>query len=266
MTKKELLARCNCEEDEQVMLAQVLDRLAQCQKRGMPVATQFFSPREQQLVQTLLKAHGGAEFMFWGGWEQCERASCVLIPDGYEPQQILDDPEGVLCGIQADFPKWADLSHRDILGSLMGIGIRREKLGDIILPAPNCAQVVALRETLPILLTQWEGAGRYRAEVREIALSALQPAETAKEERRDSVASLRLDSVLASGFSLSRTKAAQEIARGNASINHKQCLKPERQVETGDVLTCKGLGKCVLKEILGQSKKGRTMVLIERYV
>ena len=75
-----------------------------------------------------------------------------------------------------------------------------------------------------------------------------------------------LDAVLACGFSLSRGKAAQLIASGKAAVNHRECDKPDRAVEQGDVITCRGLGKCAVREVLGQSRKGRTMVVLERYL
>ena len=82
---------------------------------------------------------------------------------------------------------------------------------------------------------------------------------------RDTVATLRLDAVTACGFSLSRSKAAALIASGKVALNHRECLKADRPVAEGDVLTCRGLGKCVVKEVPGQSKKGRTMLVMERY-
>ena len=80
------------------------------------------------------------------------------------------------------------------------------------------------------------------------------------------MSSLRLDAVAASGFSLSRGKAADLIASGRFQLNHRECVKPDRTVAQGDVLTCRGLGKCVVKEVGGPSKKGRTMLVLERYV
>ena len=139
-------------------------------------------------------------------------------------------------------------------------------LGDILLPRPGLCQVVALRDALPILLSQWEGAGRHKVSLSEIPLDALAPRPPQVRTIRDTVATPRLDAVVASGFSLSRSKAAALIASGKVSLNHRECLKADRPVAEGDVLTCRGLGKCVVKEVPGQSKKGRTMLVIERYI
>ena len=148
----------------------------------------------------------------------------------------------------------------------MGLGITREKLGDILLPEPGVCQVVALREALPILLSQWEGAGRWKVRLEAIPLDRLAPKPAQVKTIRDTVATPRLDAVLAAGFSLSRSKAAGYISAGKVAVNHRECLKGDKLVEEGDVLTCRGLGKCVVKEIPGQSKKGRTMLVLERYV
>ena len=83
---------------------------------------------------------------------------------------------------------------------------------------------------------------------------------------RDTVAALRLDAVAASAFSTSRGKAAELISAGRVAVNHRECTKADRPVAQGDVLTCRGLGKCVVKEVLGRSKKGRIMLVLERYV
>ena len=76
----------------------------------------------------------------------------------------------------------------------------------------------------------------------------------------------RLDAVAASGFSLSRGKAADLIASGRVQLNHRECVKPDHAVAQGDVLSCRGLGKCVLTEVGGPSKKGRILIVLERYV
>ena len=148
----------------------------------------------------------------------------------------------------------------------MGLGLTREKLGDILFPAPGRCQVAVLREALPILLSQWESAGRWKMKLREIPLEQLEAKPPQVKTIRDTVAALRLDAVLAAGFSTSRSKAADLVSAGRVSVNHRECAKADRTVGEGDVLSCRGLGKCVVKEVLGQSKKGRFMLVLERYI
>ena len=266
MTKKELLDRCAKSGEERMLLARVLDKLELAQDRGVPAHTPFLSQGEQASVTDLLNAWGRPRHLFWGGYEGAERAVCLFLPDWQEEEDALAGADGPLAALEASFPAGAQLSHRDILGSLMGLGITREKLGDILLPGPGRCQVAALREVMPILLSQWEGAGRYKVRLEKIPLSRLAPAPAQVKTIRDTVASPRLDAVLGAGFALSRSKAAAYISAGKVAVNHRECLKGDKLVEEGDVLTCRGLGKCVVKEVPGQSRKGRTMLVLERYI
>ena len=266
MTKKELLDRFAHSGEERVLLARALDKLELAQNRGVPAQTPFLSPGEQASLSDLLSAWGRPRHLFWGGYPDAERRVCAFLPDWQEEDDLRSDPEGLLAALEARFPPEAGLGHRDILGSLMGLGITREKLGDILLPGPGVCQVIALREALPILLSQWEGAGRWKVRLEAVPLDRLTPKPAQVKTIRDTVASPRLDAVLAAGFSLSRSKAAGYISAGRVAVNHRECLKSDRPVEEGDVLTCRGLGKCVVREVPGQSKKGRTMLVLERYI
>ena len=241
MNKTELLNKCARSGEERVLLARALDKLELAQNRSVPACTPFLSPGEQASVTDLLNA------------------------DWQEESDFLADPEGPVAALEAAFPADAELSHRDILGALMGLGITREKLGDILLDHGRC-QVLVLRDALPILLSQWESAGRWKMKLREIPLEQLEAKPPQVKTIRDTVAALRLDAVLAAGFSTSRSKAADLVSAGRVSVNHRECAKADRTVGEGDVLSCRGLGKCVVKEVLGQSKKGRFMLVLERYI
>jgi len=266
MTKKELLDRCARSGEERILLARVLDKLELAQNRGIPAHTPFLSPGEAASVTDLLNAWGRPRSFFWGGFSGAERCVCAFLPDWQEEEDFTADPDGPLTAVEGTFPPNAAPTHRDILGALMGLGLTREKLGDILLPEEGRCQVVVLREAAPILLSQWESAGRWKLSLREIPLAALSPKPPQVKTIRDTVATPRLDAVLAAGFSLSRSKASALISAGKVAVNHRECLKGDKTVEEGDVLTCRGLGKCLVKEVPGQSKKGRTMLVLERYI
>ena len=80
------------------------------------------------------------------------------------------------------------------------------------------------------------------------------------------IATGTLDAVAAAAFSISRGKAAELIAAGRVNLDHVPCLKPDKPVAEGAVLTARGFGKAKLKEVGGLSKKGRTGITIERYL
>ena len=160
MTKTELLNRCARDGEQRLLMGRVLDKLDVTQKRSIPAHTQFLSPGEQAGVEDLLSACGHPRHVMFGGFEGAERKICIFLPDWMEEEDALSphDPEGPVCLLEAAFHPDAKLSHRDFLGSLMGLGITREKLGDILVEESR-AQLLLLREALPILLSQWESAG-----------------------------------------------------------------------------------------------------------
>jgi len=263
MNKTELLGRFARDADERVVLARALDRMDRAQNRSIPCATQFLSPAQRAALEPLLAASGHPKHLFYGGFEGAERTVCVFFPDWQEPEDWMAEEE--LAAVEAAFPPGAQLTHRDLLGGLLGIGLTRERVGDILV-GEAAAQIVCLRDAAPIILAQFDQAGRCRLKLKEIPLMELSPAPAEVKLIHDTVAALRLDAVLASGFSLSRGKAADAITGGRVSLNHRECLKPDRAVAEGDVLTCRGLGKCVVKSVGGQSRKGRVIIEIERYL
>ena len=265
MNKTQMLNRFAADSEQRLELAYALDQMEQTRSRNLPAYTKFLSPATRAALQDLLAASGHPRHLFYGGFPEAERTMCVFLPDWQEEEEWLAAEEKPIAAIRYTFPEGSKLTHRDFLGGLMGIGIVRACLGDILVRDGNC-DLLVLRSSLTIVLDQFSQAGRYRLQGKEIPLSQLKLAEKEVKLIRDTVATLRLDAVLSSGFSIARGKAAELIAAGRVSLNHRECLKQDKPVEEGDVLTCKGLGKCMLKEVLGQSRKGRIMIEMERYL
>lgn len=264
MTKTDLLNKFSKDPEERMVLARALDQMDRAANRSIPCATQFLSPAQRAALEPVLAACGHPKHLFHGGFAGAERTICVFLPDWQEVEDWAADEE--LAAVEAAYPPTgADLTHRDLLGGLMGIGLTREKVGDILVNQDS-AQIVCLKEAAPIILSQFGQAGRYRLKLKEISLAGLTPAPAEVKLIHDTVAALRLDAVLASGFSLARGRAADAVAGGRVSVNHRECLKPDKPVNEGDVLTCRGLGKCVVKSVGGQSRKGRIIIEIERYL
>ena len=261
MDKSTIIAKTAQEPEDRLLLAKVLDKYEQSQRKNIPAATLFLSPREQQLVQALLNAAGvRSGYVLDGGYEEAERKIAVFLPDWAE------DAEGELVFLRALF-HGADsaLTHRDILGSLMGLGVERDRLGDILV-SPHSADIIAAPSLRDFFLREWTEAGRVKLTVAEIAREELLLPQGQVKGLRDTVSSLRLDAVAAAAFSVSRGKAAELIAAGRVNLDHVPCLKPDKPVAEGAVLTARGFGKAKLKEVGGLSKKGRTGITIERYL
>ena len=262
MDKQQAILRLAESQEDKILLARVYDRMIAAEQRNIPAATCFLSPREQELVKRLLPQ---LDLRFFGGCNGAERAVCCWIPDYYEPEDYLLGEDGPLGAVRADFYEGDALSHRDMLGALMGSGIKRETVGDLFVRPGRCDFVVT-REILPYELQHLESAGRTRLHLQPLPLTELEPPAPRVKLLRDTVAALRLDSVVASGFGLSRSRAAQYVESGRTAVNALPCVKPDRPVSPGDRISVRGLGKIELTEVTGTTKKGRTGVVISRYV
>ena len=265
MNKTELLDRYAQDGEDRVLMARVLDQQARAAQRGIPTHTAFLTPAEQVRSADLLMAAAPEAGVLFGGYPDAERKLWAFLPDWLEEELWQTGEDCPVCALRVTVPAAADLSHRDYLGSLMGLGITREKLGDLLL-LDDGAQVLVLRETLPILTSQWDKVGRYPITLSPMALADLTPAPSRTRTVHATVASPRLDGVLAAGFSIPRTRAVSLIHGGRVMVNHRPCEKADKLIQAGDVLTCRGLGKCVLTAAGGTSRRGRLRLELERYI
>ena len=253
MTKTELLNKAARNGEERLLLARVLDKLELARRRNIPSHTGFLSPGERACVEALLAAAGHPRHLFFGGYEGAQRNICVFLPDWQEPEDFQTGGDCPVCALRASFPADGALTHRDFLGSVLGLGLDREKVGDLLVGEGAC-DLIVLEEIRDFLLLHLEQAGRVRLRLAPVALERLSPPPVQGKLIRDTVSSLRLDAVAASGFSLARSKAADLISSGRFQLNYRECVKPDRAVAQGDVISCRGLGKCVVQEVGGTSR------------
>lgn len=249
--------------EETLLLRRLLDRLDRFRSRSTPETTRFLSPREQALCRQLLQAEGESAWTLWGGYPGAERQILCFLPD-WLPEHWQSQADAPLAAVRCRFPG-SSLEHRDLLGALMSAGLKRETLGDILVE-PGQADFVVLREVLPYLLSQLTRAGRASLHPEELPLSQLTPPPRRLEQRRETVASLRADCVLAAALNLSRDKAAGLVRQGLVRVDSLDLAKPDRPLQAGQTLSVRGHGKFILQEITGPTRKGRIAILLAKYL
>lgn len=262
MDKSKLLDRVGALGDDRVLLAKVLDRARQAAERNIPAATDFLSPAQQAQAAELLHAAGISEtaYVRRGGYDGAERVLLLFLPDWME----AEDAESPIRCLRAAFREAETLTHRDFLGSLMGMGIVREKIGDILV-SPDSADVPVLDTVAEFLLQNWASAGRVKLTVTEIDPGCIHIPTVHCEERRDTVSSLRLDAVCSTGFRMARGKAAALIESGRVQLNWRECVKPDKPVAAGDTISARGFGKFQLTGVGALTKKGRIAITVKCY-
>lgn len=265
MNKTEILKKLASNDEEHLLFARLLDKFMLADTRDIPCCTGFLSPKEQALSERLISAVRADRHFFYGGYDGAERNICVFLPQWQDAKDWTDSEYCPLRVLRCFWKGEIELTHRDFLGAVTGLGISREKIGDILVSAGQC-DIIMLEDVAEFLHYNFLKAGRVHIESEEISVGALLPPQKRIAVIKDTVNTLRLDAVAASGFSLARAKAVQLITAGRIQLNYLECIKPDRMVSEGDVISCKGYGKFILKQAAGRSKKGRIIIEIEKYV
>lgn len=248
--------------EDKMLLAKVWDKIRTGMERNILASTCFLSAREQNMTRFLFGDVPG--LIAFGGYPDAERKMLVYLPDYLDEDYLYLDGAPLVC-LRASWYEGDSLTHRDLLGALMGAGIGRETVGDLCVGKNSCDFFVT-DQIAPYILQNLTDAGRTRLHLQRIALSQAQIPEAEVLEIRDTVASVRLDSVIASGFRIGRNLACQYIAAGKAAVDGLPCEKPEKALPEGVKISVRGLGKIRLRTIGGQTKKGRISITIDRYI
>lgn len=248
--------------DDRMLLAKLWDKIHAGMRKNIPANTGFLSQREQEMTQYLFGNMDGLSY--FGGYPEAERKMLVYLPEYMDEAALMQEDSPVVC-LRATFYEEDELSHRDFLGALMGCGIARETVGDICVGTGRCDFFVSA-EIAPYVLQNFDSAGRTKLQLKQIAFSEMELPEKETKEIRDTLASMRLDSVVSSGFRMSRQCSAQHIAAGKVTVNGLSCVKPDKPIAEGDKISLRGFGKIQLRHINGQTKKGRISVVIDRYL
>ena len=248
--------------EDKVLLAKVWDKISAGMRRDIFANTAFLSPRELEMTRYLFGDTQG--LCSFGGYGGAERKMLVYLPEYLDESYLLGEDSPMVC-LRAVFYEGDSPNHRDFLGALMGAGIARETVGDICVCKGSCDFFVTA-EIAPYILQNFTSAGRTKLRLSPIPLDEVQIAEPETQQVRDTLASLRLDSVISSGFRVGRSLASDYVNAGRCAINGLPCQKGDKLVAQGDKISVRGLGKIKLTSVGGQTKKGRISVVIDRYV
>ena len=235
------------------------DLARRCENKCIVTNTGFLSPAERYALEHDVNLRL-SRMIFRGGHEEAERTMAFFLPE-YMEEEAFDESEYISAiKITAAF---GQPGHRDYMGAVLGMGVDRAWVGDII-TQDNEAYVLCQPSVLRHL-ESIDKVGRYGVKAQSIPLTAIPVKEKKVQEMNFTVMSLRLDAVCAGMFRLSRTEAARQINAGNVSLNYAQCLKTDAVIKEGDIISLKGSGKGELHELGGNSKKGRLFVTCNVY-
>ncbi|MFY9216904.1 MAG: YlmH/Sll1252 family protein [Tepidanaerobacteraceae bacterium] len=248
--------------NEKQLEARIRDIFTIARKNREKKASNFLDPGQQQIALDVARSFPGMDFYFDGGHEEAERKILVAYPE-----DLRDEPFMLPLGALRVTPRDPDEypGHRDYLGAILGLGINREKIGDILVGKRN-ADVIVKQEIMEYIGLNLIKVGNVPVDVDEISLKELLQPERPYKELKGTVASLRLDAVAGIAFGISRTKMAPFIKGENLRLNFRVVKDPATPVKEGDVISANRLGRAKIVEVGGQSKKGRTYVKVHRFI
>lgn len=269
MNKKNIASRFTEDDDEVMLLCRILDKYEAARNNGYLTYTGFLTDRVQILAARMLDHIGAAreEYLFDGGYAGASRKIALFLPDYMDAESATDENNSPLAFIRASYYREYTLTHRDFLGAILGSGISRDAVGDILVNSEkHTADIIINNSILKYMLSEFSSVGRARTEMTELHRDELYVPEQAFTLIKDTVASLRLDAVIAVAFGLSREKASLAVEKGLVELDHFPCQRSEKQLYEGAEVTVRGFGKFKLETVGSLSKKGRTFIEVKKYL
>jgi photosystem II S4 domain protein len=243
-------------------VVRVIDQAEQAIKTWEVIQTDFLAPPELAEVQQAFARLTEIHLVAWGGYPQAERQRLAIA----RAELPLDTAQVELAGLEiAGNFLFDQATHRDFLGAMLGTGIVRDKVGDILVLGERGAQAIVSPDMLEFLEMNLNQVRSVPVKTRRIDLGELKIREPKKKEITTVEASMRLDAIASAGFGVSRSKMADMIAAGDVRVNWKEITSASHPVKSGDLIATRGKGRVEVGEV-AVTKKDRYRVNLTRYV
>lgn len=267
MQKKELLQKYK-KEEERLLVAKLLDKIEFCEKRNKIEYTDFLDEHQENILKNVLYVLK-KDFILYGGYEEAERKILILYPQ--KLKSIFEENKFNLNTIITVFrllplkEEIQKLNHRAYLGGLIKLGIKREKIGDIIIHDDG-ADILIVKDIEKYLYTNILTLKRFQnSKIQIVDLENISKKNQEMQEQRIIVSSLRLDNIVAEICKTSRNKANEIILTERVFVNSECITKNTKVINENDKITIRGKGKFFIKKVLDETKKGKIPIIINFY-
>ncbi len=264
MNKEEIVKNYK-NNDDKLLVSKMLDQIDLCSKRNKMQNTDFLDERQKNILQKALNRMKLENYTAFGGFEEAERKTYIFYPEKWNKEINYDE---VMKVIEVILPNelQGEYTHRDYLGGLMKLGLKREKIGDIIVCSEG-AHIIVLNEIVQFLEQNLTTLTRFqKAQIKVKPIKYLHSCNIQKEKIEIIVSSMRLDNIISELIKTSRAKAEEIIKEQRVLVNYEIVEKVSKSINIGDKITIRGKGKFEIEEQIGNTKKGRTILIVEKYV
>ncbi|GKU82396.1 RNA-binding protein [Niallia sp. NCCP-28] len=244
--------------EEKDFIDQVYSWRSYVENAYSPKLTDFLDPREQKILQLIIGENQEIKYQLFGGHVQAERKRALLFPDYFEPEE----KDFHISLMEVEYPKkFVTIEHPQVLGSVMSLGLDRSKFGDILMEGEQI-QLILCGEIKEYVGLQLESIGKAKVQLKEKNWKACIQGKDSWIESSTTVSSLRLDTVVAGIYNISRQKAQQYIQQGYAKVNFTIIENTAFLCEEGDLISVRGQGRSIIKAIEGKTKKDKWRIVI----
>lgn len=252
--------------DDKLIIAKLMDKIKICKSRNKIVHTEFLTPYQREIIQKELNKNKIKNYLFFGGYEEAEGKVLVLYPKKFDIDIVNKNLENIIKVINIKVPKEVEgkYNHRDYLGTIMKIGLNRNRIGDIIVDKAG-AFIFVLEENAEYILENLKEFNKFsKAKIDIINFKEAEIKEQEFEMIKITVVSMRIDAIISSLLRISRNKAEELIKQEKIFVNTKVEKKISKEINEKDILAIRGYGKVILTKI-DSNKNGKLVIYIKKY-
>lgn len=253
-------------DEEKLLIAKIRDKINFCKTKNKIVNTDFLQISEVGIAKKILSEDSISNYFFFGGRENADRNILVIYPEKLNEEMARQNLNNILEVIRIILPNELTYEHRDYLSGIMKLGIRREKFGDILVNKHG-ADIVVLKEISGFLKEEISSLTRFRKSKLDIIdIINIESVEPEFEEIKIIVSSIRLDNFVSELARCSRSKADTIIEEQRVFVNSELQYKSSKKINEGDIITIRGKGKFIYDKIDHETKSGKYLVCVKKYI
>lgn len=269
MNKQEILNKYDNEEDR-LLVSKILDKLEFVQKKNSIETTDFLDMHQKVVAEKVLKSQKITNYICYGGYSNAERVMLVIYPEKLE--EVFNnnqyDFNNIVRVVKVTLPNEmrGKYSHRDYLGAVIKIGLKREKVGDIIVNLDG-ADLIVSKDISKYIVDSFKELTRFsKSDIYEENIEKLNITEPKTEVLNIIIPSMRMDSIVSELIRTSRSKALEIINAERVFVNSEVITKNSKMLKENDIITVRGKGRFKIIKILNSTKKGNLVLEVEKYI
>lgn len=255
----------NSQNDEKMLIAKSLDKYEFCITKNKITYTDFLTITEQSVLKKALKENNINNYITYGGMKGTDRSLIIFYPEKLSIEMVEKNFVNIFKIVRIVLPTELKYEHREYLSGVMKLGLRREKIGDIVVNE-NGADIICLSDISNILENDLRGLTRFRKSTITVeSINNINYRETEFEKISIIVSSLRLDNFVSELSKTSRTRSEDIIKEGRVFVNSINETKDSKKINVNDIITIRGKGKFIFDEIERKTSSDKLVIKMRKY-